>query len=181
MPSNKETRKSWIDLGYKLFSEEGHEGLQVERLSRILGKNKSGFYHYFGEKDAFLMALMAEHLERAHAYSEQLKQIQNFDPEYIQLMVRNKTGILFQMQLIGNREIKLFIETAMKVNELILPVMAPIFGRYLGVSSAEGGKFWVLMRDSFHSRVTSKTFSEEWISAFTADLRDTLARIKTLT
>lgn len=179
-PTN-DSKKSWIELGYELFSEEGHEGLQVERLARILNKNKSGYYHYFGDRDVFFNALMAEHLERAHAYAEQIKLIKDFDPEYIQLMVKNKVSVLFQMQLIKNREIKQFFETAQQVNEIIVPVMSPVFGRYLGVSPEEAGRFWILLRDSFHSRVTSKTFSEEWISAFTGGLRDTLAHVKTLT
>ena len=172
-----DSKKSWIELGYELFSEEGHEGLQVERLARILKKNKSGYYHYFGDKDAFLMALMAEHQERAHAYAEQIKLIQDFDPEYIQLMVQNKTAILFQMQLVKNREIKNFIDTALKVNEFIVPVISPVFGKYLGVSAEEASKFWVLLRDSFYSRVTLKSFSAEWISAFTAELRNVLYQV----
>lgn len=180
MPSNRETRKSWIELGYELFSEEGHEGLQVERLSRILNKNKSGYYHYFGDKDVFLNELMEEHLKRAYAYGEQIKLIQDFDPEYIQLMVQNKNTILFQMQLVKNREVKIFLDTALKVNEHIVPIIFPVFSRYLGVSVEEAGKVWVLLRDSFYSRVTSKTFSEEWISAFTSELRDILARVKSI-
>ncbi|WP_147392224.1 TetR/AcrR family transcriptional regulator [Algoriphagus lacus] len=175
-PTN-DSKKSWIELGYELFSEEGHEGLQVERLARILNKNKSGYYHYFGDKDVFLNALMAEHLERAHAYAEQIKLIKDFDPEYIQLMVKNKTTILFQMQLVKNREFRIFIDTALKVNELIVPVISPVFGRYLGVSQEEASKFWGLLRDSFYSRVTLKTFSAEWISAFTAELRNIVSLV----
>ncbi|MBC6366410.1 TetR/AcrR family transcriptional regulator [Algoriphagus sp. AK58] len=174
MHSNNDSKKSWIDLGYELFSQEGHEGLQIDRLSRILKKNKSGYYHYFGDKEVFLTALMEEHLKKVLSYADQIKLIQEFDPEYIQLMVKNKIAIMFQMQLVKNREVRLFWETAQKVNSIIIPVISPVFGRYLGVSAEEAEKLWVLLRDSFYSRVTSKTFSETWISAFTAELRDTL-------
>ncbi len=62
MVSKTDSFANWLNLGYELFSEEGHEGLQVERLSRILGKNKSGFYHFFGNRETFLESLMKMHL-----------------------------------------------------------------------------------------------------------------------
>lgn len=177
MLPTSDSKKSWIDLGYELFSEEGHEGLQVERLSRILKKNKSGYYHYFGDKDVFLNALMEEHLNRAHSYADQIILIRDFDPEYIQLLIKNKPLIMFQMQLVKYREFKIFSNTAQKVNDIIIPIISPVFGRYLGVPAEEAVKFWVLLRDSFYSRVTLKSFSAEWISAFTAELRNVLYQV----
>ena len=48
----------WTEAGYKLFAEEGLEGIQVERLARILQLNKSGFYHYFGDLDGYCEELI---------------------------------------------------------------------------------------------------------------------------
>jgi hypothetical protein len=47
MTNSKKTIQGWLDVGYKIFAHEGPEGIQVERLARILGVNKSGFYHFF--------------------------------------------------------------------------------------------------------------------------------------
>ena len=43
----------WTEEGYRLFAKEGLDGIQVERLARILSLNKSGFYHYFGDLEGF--------------------------------------------------------------------------------------------------------------------------------
>jgi AcrR family transcriptional regulator len=51
-------RDSWLSSGYELFAQEGPDGIQVERLARILNLNKSDFYHYFGEIENFLLELM---------------------------------------------------------------------------------------------------------------------------
>ena len=40
------TSQKWIEAGYERFAHEGPHGIQVERLARIIGVNKSGFYHY---------------------------------------------------------------------------------------------------------------------------------------
>jgi AcrR family transcriptional regulator len=44
---------AWTEVGYALFAEEGLDGIQVERLARILKLNKSGFYHYFRDLDGY--------------------------------------------------------------------------------------------------------------------------------
>ena len=52
---------AWTEVGYDLFAHEGLDGIQVERLARILQLNKSGFYHYFGDLEGFCMELFALH------------------------------------------------------------------------------------------------------------------------
>ena len=37
----------WITLGYNIFALEGINGLKIERLAKMAGKNKSSFYHFF--------------------------------------------------------------------------------------------------------------------------------------
>lgn len=121
---------------------------------------------------------MEEHLVRAQKYVDQTKLIVDFDPEYVQILMDNKETVLFQMQLVKNREIKLFGNTVNKVNELLDPQIAPIFGKYLGVSAAEAEKLWVLIKDSFYSKVTIKTYSQEWISAYAAELKGVIHQLR---
>ncbi|RIW12595.1 TetR/AcrR family transcriptional regulator [Algoriphagus lacus] len=168
------TKKSWIDLGYSLFSEEGHEGLQVERLARILKKNKSGYYHYFGDRFVYMDELLKEHLRILENILFEIQQIREFEPEYMQLMMRYKQTVLFQMQLVKNREVKDFFETAQKFNLAVKQSVAPVFANYLNVPVEEAPKYWEVLRDSFYSRVTFKTFSPEWIGAFARELKDLL-------
>jgi hypothetical protein len=43
--SKKNSIRTWLEAGYDQFADEGLEGLQIERLSRITNLNKSGYYH----------------------------------------------------------------------------------------------------------------------------------------
>ncbi|GAA0881216.1 hypothetical protein GCM10009119_41860 [Algoriphagus jejuensis] len=175
MTSNDVSSGTWLNLGYKLFSEEGHEGLQIERLARILGKNKSGFYHFFGDKDTFLERLMELHLEREEALAPKFIVLEKIDSQFIRLMVENKEAILFQTQLVKNRDLKLFQETYHHTNQVIEGVVQSVWVKYLGVSEEVSMKYWRLIRDTFYARVTSKTFNQEWLLDFIEEAKSILS------
>ena len=44
MPKIIAKKEDWIILGYKLFSEQGINGLVVEKMAQKLNVNKSSFY-----------------------------------------------------------------------------------------------------------------------------------------
>jgi AcrR family transcriptional regulator len=86
-------------VGYKIFADEGPEGIQVERLARMLGVSKSSFYHFFVDKEIFVSELIKLHLKHAQRYVAEIKKLDNFDPEFIDLLVAGKEIILFHRQL----------------------------------------------------------------------------------
>lgn len=55
----------WIEKGYSEFAKEGPRGLVIGRLARLVGKNKSSFYHYFADVRSFQEDLLSFHLEQA--------------------------------------------------------------------------------------------------------------------
>ena len=59
----KETINRWIEAGYEIFAHEGPEGVQIEKLARKVGLNKSGFYHYFSDRDVFFTRLLEYHYQ----------------------------------------------------------------------------------------------------------------------
>ncbi|HSF52556.1 MAG TPA: TetR/AcrR family transcriptional regulator [Algoriphagus sp.] len=178
MESKTDSSKNWLDLGYELFSEEGHEGLQVERLSRILGKNKSGFYHFFGDKDTFLEKLMKMHLAKEEAMVAKLVKLKALNQGFLNLMIEQKQTIMFQTHLVKNRDLKLFLETYSEVNQMIENVVIPIWMKFIGVSQEVATKYWRVIRDSFYARVTSNSFNEEWLSKFVEEAKTILADAK---
>jgi AcrR family transcriptional regulator len=54
MPKIIAKKKDWIQLGYKLFSEKGINGIVVEKMALKLNVNKSSFYWHFKTKKDFL-------------------------------------------------------------------------------------------------------------------------------
>ena len=63
MPKIVASKKDWIELGYKLFSEAGEVGLNVDKMSRLLMCNKSSFYWHFKTKLAFVNELVEYWIE----------------------------------------------------------------------------------------------------------------------
>jgi AcrR family transcriptional regulator len=58
MPKIIAQKKDWIQLGYKLFSEQGVSGIVIEKMSKTLACNKSSFYWHFNSKKEFIGELI---------------------------------------------------------------------------------------------------------------------------
>ncbi|MDI1321662.1 MAG: TetR/AcrR family transcriptional regulator [Algoriphagus sp.] len=153
----------WVTLGYDLFSEEGHEGIQVERLARILGRNKSGFYHYFENTDTFFEKLIQKHHEMADEMILKIGKMESFDPEVIDIIMEYSTAILFQMQLVKNNHIPLFSKTQSDVTFKFSHSVLPLWSSYLGLEPEEALKLWLFVRGNFFSNLTSKDLRFEFI------------------
>lgn len=164
----------WIEVGYELFSEEGHEGIQVERLARITGLNKSGFYHYFGDRFIFFDHLIQHHLELALNFANHTRKLKDFDPSFIQLLLDEKTIVFFEMQLNRNRNLDSFNKAHVEVSEYMAEAILPIWSDYLGLPPKIAKGHWEFMRDSFNSRITLKTYSFEFIQNLTTQFRATV-------
>ena len=54
MPKIIAKKEDWINLGYRLFAEQGVSGINVENMAKILKVNKSSFYWHFKTKKEFI-------------------------------------------------------------------------------------------------------------------------------
>ena len=54
MPKIVAKKEKWITLGYQLFSENGINGIVVEKMANRLKVNKSSFYWHFKTKKDFV-------------------------------------------------------------------------------------------------------------------------------
>ncbi|WP_236972519.1 TetR/AcrR family transcriptional regulator [Membranihabitans marinus] len=54
MPKIIAKKENWISLGYRLFSENGINGIVVEKMAIKLNVNKSSFYWHFKTKKDFI-------------------------------------------------------------------------------------------------------------------------------
>ena len=94
----------WTEVGYNLFAEEGLDGIQVERLARILQLNKSGFYHYFGDLDGYCEELIKVHKRKTDLYLEDVATVKSIDPDFLMLLVKYKVPVMFQLQLLRTEQ-----------------------------------------------------------------------------
>lgn len=58
MPKIVAKKEDWINLGYRLFSEQGVSGIIVEKMAKTLKVNKSSFYWHFKTKKDFIEELI---------------------------------------------------------------------------------------------------------------------------
>lgn len=158
---------AWIDAGYDLFAREGYEGLQVERLARIVGLNKSGFYHFFGDMEGFCGELLALHRKIADNYEEELKEVKTIEPDYLNLLVRYKNPLIFQIHLTRSKSNKDFQRMAEFVHQMQDSILNPVWCAYLEVDqhSDLGMRYFDIVRDTFYARVTYKNFSYELLQS----------------
>ena len=166
-------RKVWITTGYNLFAEEGHEGIQIERLSRITGLNKSGFYHYFGDVHEFLKILVKEHDLLVDEFVDQISGIGSYDPGFFDLMLRYKYVCFFHVQLVRNRHVKFFIEAHDRNNMKIDPLVIPLFSKEIGLPLEVVIPYYEALRDTFLTRVDYRTMNYEF-------LHDLMEQFKTM-
>lgn len=169
----KKSRQKWIDAGYELFCEEGHEGIQIERLSRITSLNKSGFYHYFGDFDRFFEALMKEHIRKVDQLAGILPAIETYDPEFLNLIVGNKPTFCFHIQLVRNKRIKLFLETHLIANSKIDQKARILFAKELGLNEEAAEKFHDMVRDLFFTRADFKNLTYEFLHSLLGEIKET--------
>ncbi len=171
----------WIKAGYDLFAQEGHEGLQVERLARILGLNKSGFYHYFGNHDIYFEYLVQHHHEQVDRLVRDIGTIQRFDPDYLEVMLHHRDTVMATMQLVRNRHIKLFEKAFTETNHKIDQALLPIWSLYLGIPHQPelAQRYQAMVRDVFYSRVKPELMNYEFLHDLYSEAKSLVEEIIT--
>jgi len=176
--SKNNSEHTWIEAGYNQFAAEGLEGIQVERLARITGLNKSGYYHYFGDRDSYLEKLMDHHLHLAITYMHELKQIQQFDPEYMELLIKYKTQLMFTSQLVRNRHDKLLVRTHQRINEMVDPILSKLFADFIGFKDhlEFSNKYFNQVRYMLHAQITPERMNYPFLRDFMYEAREVIQR-----
>ena len=159
----KGSMQTWVEEGYAIFSLEGPSSIQVERVARSLGKNKSGFYYFFKDRERFVDCLMSEHLGRLNSITRQIREIQYFDPEYIHLLIEHREAFLFQIQLLRNREVGLFENISDQFSAKISAAVIPVWSDYLDASIEVANRLWSMTREAISSRATKDSFTFGWL------------------
>jgi len=172
--------KKWIEAGYELLAKEGPNGIQVEKLARQLDLNKSGFYHYFGDREVFVNRLLEHHLEVSKQFLNKLKHLRNFDPEYIDLLIEFRTSTYVQMQLRRNSENPYFKAVFEKVSRRNDMETIALWAAYLNIPNNQTLSlgFWQIARDVFYLRLTFEKMNPEYIRGLVEEVKGLVARLQ---
>jgi len=178
MERNKNS-SSWLEEGYQLFAHEGMEGIQVERLARILCLNKSGFYHYFGDIEGYCSELIGLHEKKAHDYLRELRTINSIDPDYFGLLIRYKVPAMFQVQVLRDKRNTQFYNVAEYIDNLEDGLVQTLWSKYLGLEERPNLalRYFKIVRDVFYARISFDNFDKEYLRNLFTETKEVMQQL----
>lgn len=177
--SYTKAEQDWIDVGYKVFALDGPESLKVERLARLVGKNKSSFYHYFADLEIFTSRLLRVHLSQGRIIAKKEGESKN-EEELCQVILEHKIDLLFNRQLRFHRENSDFKRCFDEVTALAAPEILPVWKEIIGLKEntylAEA--VLALSLENFFLQITDETLTREWLESFFSNIRTMISHFK---
>ena len=171
--------RKWIETGYELFAEEGPEGIQVERLARILNLNKSGFYHYFGDMESFSKELIKHHYQEFDRFLQDAAGCVNVDPAYAMVLLKHKVAVMAQMHLVRNKSNPMFYGAHKELDDKVGRVVLRIWEDHIGIHNNPElvFQYFGIIRDMFYSRITWETYTYDYLHELAEESRDIVSKI----
>ncbi|HEX6223515.1 MAG TPA: TetR/AcrR family transcriptional regulator [Chryseolinea sp.] len=164
---------AWTEAGYELFAHEGLDGLQVERLARILQLNKSGFYHYFGDLEGFCAQLLNLHKKKVNVFVEGLTEITTLDPGYLFHLINHAATVMFQVQLVRNPNNNFLYAASEMADEKVNAAIRALWCEYfnLPVDTELGIRYYMIVRDVFYTRVSFQNLNYTFLHNLITDVK----------
>ena len=151
----------------------------VERLAKKIGNNKSGFYHYFIDRECFFEELMVFHSQQGEKFANELSLIKEFMPGYPQLLCKYKTGTIVQMQLRINFDNPLFKKYYTIVKERNNKYQIPLWAKYLNTNDLQlAQELFLIVSDLMVARVESKNINIDFLVGMLSGIKMTVERIR---
>jgi AcrR family transcriptional regulator len=177
MNTNKDR---WIKEGYSLLAKEGPSGIQVERLARIIGVNKSGFYHHFGDRDCYLEELTRYHENLTKKFTNEVIHLKHFDPDYFEVLVEYKDSFFVDMHLGRYRVKPKLVEASHNGRNLNEKKIIPLWEEYLNITGNHdlAYEIWKVVRDAVFLRLTYNDMNVESINNAIKEIKGIFEKLK---
>jgi len=172
-------RQKWIITGYEIVSEKGFEGLNVELLSNRMSRNKSSFYHYFGNIEKFRTELFNHHQQRAEELSQILKKGKSLVPDLVNAFIQFKVDMLFHKQIRIYREDEAFRKCIEKSYGI---VEHSILEKWINHTELQHRPLFAksllsLVADNFFLNITNH-FNHSWLENYVKELSHLVDQMK---
>ena len=150
------------------MAKDGINSINIESISRRVNKNKSSFYHYFGDLGSFESELLNYHIQQAEAFSKKITECEKIKPDVIKVFIEYKTDLLFHKQLRINRENPEYqrcFERAFKELEV---AFIDKWAGFLGLNDRKlfAAAFLQLIAENFLLQITEYTFDYDWLDRY---------------
>ena len=162
----------WTQEGYNLFSREGLDGIQVERLARILGLNKSGFYHYFGDLEGFCNELVSLHKKQVGDFLKDVDNTSKLDPDYLHLLIKYSETVMFQVQLRRSQNPVLYALSEW-VDRKVDLALQRLWSEFMDLpdNSDAAHRYYPIVRDMFYTRISFQNLNYTFLHNLVSDAK----------
>lgn len=177
MKGNK--RNIWIDAAYSRFAKYGEAGLTVEAIARDLGKNKSSFYHYFGDLQVLKSEILNLHIQNSKLVGSKINEAKQLDPDVFNIIIEHKSDFLFHKQL-KLEPFHAYKEHYERAYALVKKPLIEKLSEGLGIEDKQlfSSALVGLVSDNFLLRIQDSTLSITWLSDYLKELQALTRHIK---
>ncbi len=179
--SVSEISQKWIDAGYEMFAAAGPKDFKIEKLASTLGLNKSGFYHYFVDREMFYNDLMNYHIKIGAEFAHEVGSLKDFMPGYINTLLKYNTPLKFQIQLRKNFDNPLFRDCYFKVKKRNNQVQIPLWSDYINVKDVQlSTDLFEIAVDLMAIRLESDFITFDYLYGIMAGIKSTVEKLKAI-
>ena len=176
---NETKKRPWIEIGHQTVADSGFGSLSVELISRVVGKNKSSFYHHFGDLEVIKAELLQHHLLNAKEFAKEIEQCECIVPDMINVFLLYKTDFFFHKQLRierANPECKKCFE---KVFELYETAVLEKWAEFLKLEKQPqlASTFLSFISENFLLQITLETYNYDWLQNYLGEVLVMLSQL----
>ena len=159
------SKQIWLEKGYGMISQKGFTNVNVESIARTINKNKSSFYHYFGDWDGYEESLLTYHLNLAEEFALKLNGCQHIIPDMVDIFLEHKTDIFFHKQLRINRDRPHFKKCFESVFNIFEKAILEKWKSFLMLENHSflAAKILALLSENFLLKITYENYTQEWM------------------
>ena len=162
----------WIEAAYLRFATHGESGLTVEAIARDLDRNKSSFYHYFGELQVLKSALLQRHLDTSKAVGQMMAGAESLDPDIFRIILDHKKNFFFQKQL-KLAEGETYQQYYNQAFEYVQTPLQQKMSEALGIANKQlfSEALLHLVSDNFLLRIQESNLTLAWLRDYVEEIR----------
>jgi len=165
-----------------MVSKDGFNSLNIEHIARSLKKNKSSFYHYFGDMETFQTELFNHHHRQAEVFSNRIVECELIRPDLINLFIDFKYDLFFHRQLRINRDKLIFKNCFEKAYNIIETSLIHKWIDFLELHENKmfATSFLNIIIENFFLRITEESFNSQWLNQYLDEIIAVLTQMGTI-
>ena len=180
MSKKNKLKQKWIEKGYEHFALFGPENLSINKISKEIGSSRASFYHYFGDIEVFIEALLDMHWQiHQQFYSVGALECKKLIPDLYLLLEQNPIPLQFSKQLFLNRNKPaynyLFTKTYnIGAKTFILKLFSKQFD--LHYNDEDTFNLWLTVGESWYSRLDTNNLSAEKMQQLAEEIMNSVLK-----